>query len=75
MSKSKKVEEIWKELTPEEHVLRKPGMYLGSVKKQVSEMWLYEDNKMIAKYLVEKQIDVMLITKDGIKKMRKNYYR
>ena len=24
MSKSKKVEEIWKELTPEEHVLRKP---------------------------------------------------
>ena len=49
MSKSKKVEEIWKELTPEEHVLRKPGMYLGSVKKQVSEMWLYEDNKMILK--------------------------
>ena len=46
MSKSKKVEEIWKELTPEEHVLRKPGMYLGSVKKQVSEMWLYEDNQM-----------------------------
>ena len=49
MGKSKKVEEIWKELTPEEHVLRKPGMYLGSVKKQVSEMWLYEDNKMILK--------------------------
>ena len=47
MSKSKKVEEIWKELTPEEHVLRKSGMYLGSVKKQISEMWIYEDNRMI----------------------------
>jgi DNA topoisomerase-2 len=49
MSKSKKVEEIWKELSPEEHVLRKPGMYLGAVKRQSSEVWIYEDNKMILK--------------------------
>ena len=49
MSKSKRVEEIWKELTPEEHVIRKPGMYLGSVKKQVSEIWLYDNNKMVLK--------------------------
>jgi len=49
MSKSKKVEEIWKELSPEEHVLRKPGMYLGAVKKQVSEVWIYEEDKMILK--------------------------
>lgn len=49
MSKGKKVEEIWKELSPEEHVLRKPGMYLGAVKKQVSEVWTYQDGKMVLK--------------------------
>jgi DNA topoisomerase-2 len=49
MSKSKKVEEIWKELSPEEHVLEKPGMYLGAVKKQVSDVWIYQDGKMILK--------------------------
>jgi DNA topoisomerase-2 len=49
MSKGKKVEEIWKELSPEEHVLRKPGMYLGAVKKQVSEVWIYQDGKMVLK--------------------------
>ena len=49
MGKFKKVEEIWKELSPEEHVLRKPGMYLGAVKKQTSEVWVYQDGKMILK--------------------------
>jgi DNA topoisomerase-2 len=49
MSRNKKVEEIWKELTPEEHVLMKPGMYLGAVKKQISEVWLVENNRMVLK--------------------------
>lgn len=46
MSSKKKVEEIWKELSPEDHVLLKPGMYLGAVKKQIQEIWVFNGEKM-----------------------------
>ena len=47
VKKSKNIEEIYMELTPEEHVLTKPSMYLGSIKNHTSEMWLYDGDKMI----------------------------
>ena len=46
---NKKIEEIYKELSPEEHVLQKSGMYLGSTKRQKSDMWLFDDGKMCLK--------------------------
>jgi DNA topoisomerase-2 len=44
--KAKKIEEIYQELSPEQHVLQKSGMYLGSTKKHIIETWLYENDKM-----------------------------
>lgn len=49
MKVNKKIEEIYKELSPEEHVLQKSGMYLGSTKKLKSDVWIYDDDKMISK--------------------------
>jgi DNA gyrase/topoisomerase IV subunit B len=39
MSK-KTIEEIYKKLTQREHVLLRPDTYIGSVKKQMEELWL-----------------------------------
>ena len=45
MSKNKKtVEDTYKKLTQREHVLERPGMYIGSVKKQMEELWVAKDN-------------------------------
>ena len=34
--------EVYERLTPVEHVLRRPGMYIGSVSEQHQPLWLYE---------------------------------
>ena len=47
MSKSKKIEDTYKKLTQREHVLERPGMYIGSVKKQIEELWVAKDNENI----------------------------
>lgn len=45
MSK-KTVEETYKKLTQREHILLKSGMYIGSTKKQMEELWCFNNNKM-----------------------------
>ena len=35
--------EVYERLSPVEHVLRRPGMYIGSVSEQTESLWLYDD--------------------------------
>ena len=44
MAKSKTLEETYKKLTQREHILQRPGMYIGSVKKQLEELWVANDS-------------------------------
>lgn len=51
---SKTIEETYKKLTPREHVLHRPGMYIGSVSKQLEEMWIFDnDTNKMNKKMVE----------------------
>lgn len=46
MVKNKTIEEKYQKLTQREHVLQRPGMYIGSVKKQLEELWCLKEHKM-----------------------------
>ena len=52
MSK-KTIEERYQKLTQREHVLLRPGMYTGSIKKMNEELWIMdiENDKMIKKFV------------------------
>ena len=39
----------YKKLTQIEHILKRPGMYIGSTDKVVESMDIFEDNKIINK--------------------------
>ena len=39
----KTLEETYKKLTQREHILHRGGMYIGSVKKQMEELWIAKD--------------------------------
>jgi DNA topoisomerase-2 len=39
----KTLEETYKKLTQREHILHRGGMYIGSVKKQMEELWIAND--------------------------------
>ena len=51
MRKKKTIEEIYKSMDPIEHIILRPGMYIGSVKNEPRQMFIYsdEENKMILK--------------------------
>ena len=44
---SKKIEDKYKKLTDIEHVILRPGMYIGSIKPHTSTKWVLEEDKMI----------------------------
>lgn len=44
MSKTKTIEDTYKKLSQREHVLQRPGMYIGSVKKQMEELWVANED-------------------------------
>ena len=48
----KTIEETYKKLSQREHVLHRPNMYIGEIKKTLEEMWVFENNKM-TKRMVE----------------------
>lgn len=51
-SKSKKtIEETYKKLSQREHVLHRPNMYIGEIKKSLEDMWIFENNKMNKKMI------------------------
>lgn len=45
------IEKRYKRLTPLEHVLKRPGRYLGSIKPHTAETWVVKDGKMARKTL------------------------
>ena len=56
MPKAKTIEETYKKLTQREHVLERPGMYIGSVKKQMEELWIAnekDDSTRMEKRMIE----------------------
>jgi DNA topoisomerase-2 len=51
-SKSKKtIEETYKKLSQREHVLHRPNMYIGEIKKSLEDMWIFENDKMNKKMI------------------------
>ena len=40
---NKTIEERFKKLTPREHVLKKPGMYIGNIESEPNNMFVFED--------------------------------
>jgi DNA topoisomerase-2 len=53
MSKKKSIEETYKKLDQRQHVLERPGMYIGDTKKNTEELWVFDtdQNKMIKKFV------------------------
>lgn len=51
VKQSKTVEEIYKSMTPHEHVLKLPDMYVGCIHADDAKMWIYDEdkNKMVLK--------------------------
>lgn len=47
----KKIEDQYKKLTDIEHVILRPGMYIGSIKPHTTTKWILEEGKMINKEL------------------------
>ena len=46
---AKTIEEKYKSLTPEEHVLHRPGTYIGSTVTEDVDMFILEDGRFIKK--------------------------
>jgi len=53
-AKEKTIEETYKKMSQREHVLHRPGMYIGSVDKSIEELWVWDTktSKMV-KRMVE----------------------
>ena len=51
MPPKKTIEETYQKKSQLEHVLHRPGMYIGDVDKTTCERWVFEDNKMIRKLI------------------------
>ncbi len=43
---NKNIEDTYKKLTQREHVLHRPGMYIGDVNKHIEELWIFNGTKM-----------------------------
>jgi DNA topoisomerase-2 len=46
---SKTIEDTYVKLSPIEHVLKKPGMYVGDLDFRLEKQFVYLDNKIIEK--------------------------
>ena len=45
----KSLEETYVKLTPREHILKRPGMYISSTDFKLSNLFLYRSNEIINK--------------------------
>jgi DNA topoisomerase-2 len=50
---TKTIEETYKKLSQREHVLHRPNMYIGEVKRTLEEMWVMDNNTKMSKRMVE----------------------
>jgi DNA topoisomerase-2 len=50
---TKTIEEKYQKLSQREHVLKRPGMYIGSVSKVSEELWVFDDSqtKMVKRFV------------------------
>ena len=46
------IAEKYKKLTPIEHILKRPGMYIGGIEEIEDKVWILEDNKIIEKSII-----------------------
>ena len=47
--KNKTVEEKYQKLTQKEHVLKRPGMYIGATETEIEPAWIFEGDEMVEK--------------------------
>lgn len=47
--KKKTVEETYQKLTQKEHVLKRPGMYIGATETEIEQVWVFEGDSMVEK--------------------------
>jgi DNA topoisomerase-2 len=45
-SKNKTIEQTYQKKTQLEHVLHRPGMYIGDIDRISSERWIYDSDRM-----------------------------
>jgi DNA topoisomerase-2 len=53
MSKKKTIEETYQKLTQREHILKRPDTYIGSIKKQMEELWVPNEEFKMEKRMLE----------------------
>ncbi len=46
-SKPKSIEETYQKLDQREHILHRPGMYIGELKKHTEELWVFNGERMV----------------------------
>ena len=51
VAKAKTIEEIYQKKTPHEHVLERPGMYIGSIKNVTEAQWVVKENKIVSEII------------------------
>jgi len=57
MPKDKTIEEKYQKLDQHEHILKRPAMYIGSVKKESSMNWIYNEKRGESEpYIISKEI-------------------
>lgn len=47
-----KMTQTYTKLTPREHILHRPGMYIGSIKNEQGEMYVFDENKILLKNII-----------------------
>lgn len=52
--KKKTIEETYQKLTQLEHILKRPGMYIGSTRRTVEELWVFDN---VQKRMVKKMVE------------------
>ena len=66
MAKIKNVEEKYKELSEKEHILHRPGMWIGSIKYEESQQFIYDINEAKMKVVDVAYIPAMLKLVDEV---------
>lgn len=58
MNKIKTIEERFKKLTPKEHILKRPGMYIGNIYTEPTKMFVFDDiNEIKASKFINKIVE------------------
>ena len=67
-SKPKSIEETYQKKSQLEHVLHRPGMYIGDIEPITTERWVFFDGKM-SKKLIKIKVKAVCLRKAMDKKL------